>query len=86
MSFAARITDTTSDGIITGMGVPTVQIGGLPAAVVGNISTPVSGNIPMPFMKGSLSVFIGGMPALRVGDTAQNGSTIITGATNVLIG
>lgn len=86
MGLAARIADSTSDGVITGVGVPTVLIGGMPAAVAGDISTPASGNVPMPFAVGSFTVFIGGKPALRVGDTALNGSAIVMGATNVLIG
>lgn len=87
MSFAARIGDSTADGAITGAGEPTVIIGGMPAAVVGDIGTPISGNIPGPFVTGSFTVLIGGKPALRVGDVCSNGSsTIIIGATNVLIG
>ncbi len=86
MSFAARIADSTADGVITGAGVPTVLIGNIPAAVVGDISTPASGNIPLPFAVGSFSVLIGGKPALRLGDTALNGSAIVKGCTSVLIG
>ncbi|HTO14881.1 MAG TPA: PAAR domain-containing protein [Edaphocola sp.] len=87
MSFAARIGDSTADGAITGVGEPTVLIGGMPAAVVGDIGTPISGNIPGPYIMGSFTVFIGGKPALRVGDMCSNGtSVIILGATNVLIG
>jgi len=86
MSFAARIADSTADGLITGSGTPTVLIGGMPAAVVGDISTPASGNIPMAFAVGSFTVLIGGKPALRVGDTALNGSAIVMGCNTVLIG
>lgn len=86
MPFAARISDTTADGVITGPGVPTVLIGGLPAAVAGDISTPASGNPPMAFALGSTTVMIGGRPALRMGDSALNGSVIIMGCTTVLIG
>jgi len=86
MSFAARIADSTADGVITGAGVPTVLIGGMPAAVVGDISSPVSGNIPLAFAVGSFTVLIGGKPALRVGDVAFYGSGIIIGCTSVLIG
>lgn len=87
MSLAARISDITADGVITGTGAPTILIGGLPAAVVGDIGTPASGNAPGPFLLGSQSVLIEGKPALRVGDVCSNGtSTIIMGATNVLIG
>ena len=86
MGAAARITDLTSDGAVTGPGVPTVIIGGLPAAVAGDISTPVSGNVPMPFIIGSFTVFIGNKPALRAGDTASNGSSITVGFPTVQIG
>lgn len=86
MSLAARIADSTSDGVITGAGASTVLIGGMPAAVVGDISSPVSGNIPMPFAVGSSTVLLSGMPALRMGDSALNGSTIVMGCPTVLIG
>jgi uncharacterized Zn-binding protein involved in type VI secretion len=86
MAGAARITDLTSDGAVTGAGVPTVLIGGLPAAVSGDISTSVSGNAPLPFTVGSMSVLIGGKPALRAGDIASNGSSITVGFPNVQIG
>lgn len=86
MGLAARITDTTSDGLVTGPGVPTVLIGNLPAAVAGDISTPSSGNVPLPFALGSITVMIGNRPALRSGDTALNGSSIVMGCTTVIIG
>lgn len=86
MSLAARITDSTADGMVTGAGIATVLIGGMPAAVVGDISTPVSGNVPMPFVVGSTTVLIGGKPALRLGDIALNGSAIISGCPTVIIG
>jgi uncharacterized Zn-binding protein involved in type VI secretion len=86
MGAAARITDVTSDGMVTGPGTPTVLIGSMPAAVVGDISTPASGNVPMPFAMGSMSVLIGGKPALRAGDTALNGSSIAVGLPTVQIG
>lgn len=86
MSFAARLTDTTSDGVITGIGSPTVLIGGMPAAIAGDIDTPANGNPPAPFAAGAFSVLINGMPALRVSDSALNGAVIITGCTSVLIG
>lgn len=87
MSFAARIGDPTTDGAITGMGMPTVLIGGMPAAVVGDVGTPASGNAPGTFKLGSPTVFIGGKPALRVGDVSANGTSVIAnGANTVLIG
>ncbi len=86
MPAAARITDLTADGVVTGAGTPNVMIGKMPAAVVGDISTPTSGNIPMPFMVGSQKVMIGKKPALRATDTAMNGSTITVGFPTVQIG
>ena len=86
MPFAARITDQTADGIITGAGVPNVLVGGMPASVVGDIATPSSGNIPLPFAVGSTTVLIGGKPAIRQGDTALNGSAVVMGCTSVIIG
>ncbi len=86
MAAAARITDVTSDGMVTGPGVPMVLIGNMPAAVAGDISTPASGNIPMPFVVGSFTVLIGNKPALRAGDTALNGSSITVGFPMVQIG
>lgn len=87
MSLAARIGDPVADGVITGVGVPTVLIGNMPAAVVGDIGTPSSGNVPGPFPMGSFTVLVGNKPALRVGDASSNGtSVIINGANNVLIG
>jgi len=41
---------------------------------------------PTPFTKGSVTVLIGGRPALRVGDMSGCGSPIIAGSPNVLIG
>ena len=86
MPAAGRITDITSDGIVTGAGAITVLIGGLPAAISGDISTPSSGNVPAPFIKGSTTVTIGGMPAIRVGDVPANGSGISVGLPTVQIG
>ncbi|OLY94239.1 Zn-binding Pro-Ala-Ala-Arg (PAAR) domain-containing protein, incolved in TypeVI secretion [Cnuella takakiae] len=86
MPSAARISDLTVDGMITGPGVATVLIGGLPAAVAGDISTPASGNVPMAFAVGSVTVLVGGRPVLRAGDTALNGSSIPVGFPMVQIG
>ncbi|MDF2188598.1 PAAR domain-containing protein [Paraflavitalea sp. CAU 1676] len=86
MPAAGRITDVTADGIVTGAGVPTVLIGSLPAAVAGDISTPSSGNVPAPFTVGSMTVMIGGKPAIRVGDVPGNGSAITVGLPTVQIG
>ena len=100
MPQAARVFDTTlHPGLITPPGIPTVLIMGSAAAVAGPIQMggtihtcllpAPSGNpahAPTPFIKGSLTVLIGGLPALRVGDMSQCGSPIVTGAATVLIG
>jgi uncharacterized Zn-binding protein involved in type VI secretion len=92
MPQAARLSDKTSHGgIIAGPANPTVLIEGMPAASVGDLhlceqadtsSHPKESN----FNIGSNSVFIGGKPALRVGDPAGCGAEIYSGAFTVLIG
>jgi uncharacterized Zn-binding protein involved in type VI secretion len=93
--FAARVTDTTSHqppvpGVITGPGGLTVLIEGLPAAVEGDSVTCTPPPPPPPhsstFPSGSLTVRIGGRAALRVGDSAGCGASIVRGATKVQIG
>jgi uncharacterized Zn-binding protein involved in type VI secretion len=89
---AARITDiTTHGGKILGPGNPTVIIESMPAATMGdthlcglppNVHQPTSS----PFIEGSMSVLIGGKPALRVGDQTGCGATVMIGASSVLIG
>jgi uncharacterized Zn-binding protein involved in type VI secretion len=89
---AARVTDATSHpGTVAGPGVGTVLIGGLPAAVVGDMHAcalpPKAGpHPPNPFVKGSTNVRIGGRSALRLGDPAGCGATIVTGFATVQIG
>lgn len=89
---AARITDLTAHaGVISGPGVSTVLIGGLPAAVSGNPALTfhvclVPTHPPSAFPHGSLTVLIGGFPALRFGDVTGCSAPIIGGAPNVLIG
>jgi uncharacterized Zn-binding protein involved in type VI secretion len=93
MPFAARITDLTAhSGVVGGTGVINVLIGGQPAAVAGNpalcfhlcgLPTP---HPPGPFVKGSATVLIGGLPALRMGDLSCCGATVVSGAPTVLIG
>lgn len=90
---AARIGDPTGHpGVITGAGVPTVLIGGMPAAVVGpstihTCSFPgLPPHPPTPFPMGSLTVTVGGFPALRMGDMSGCGAPIVIGAPTVLIG
>lgn len=98
MPFAARITDMHVcpmqtpglppiphvGGPIIGPGVPTVLIVSLPAAVVGDSCTCVGP--PATIAKGSATVFIGGKPAARMGDTTSHGGNIVLGAPTVLIG
>jgi uncharacterized Zn-binding protein involved in type VI secretion len=91
---AARVTDMhtcpMSDGpkphvggpVTTG--VPTVLIDGLVAAVVGSVCTCVGP--PDAVLKGSMSVFIGGQPAARVGDKTVHGGVITLGSLTVDIG
>ncbi|MEO5817964.1 MAG: PAAR domain-containing protein [Gemmatimonadaceae bacterium] len=89
---AARLTDrTTHPGLISAPGTPTVLINGLVAASAGDIHIclmpPLAGpHPPAPFPMGSVTVFIGGRPALRMGDVSGCGATIISGAPTVLIG
>jgi uncharacterized Zn-binding protein involved in type VI secretion len=89
---AARVTDSTSHpGIILGPGVATVLIAGMPAAVAGdshkcNFTPPPQSHGANTILKGSTSVKIGKRGALRIGDAATCGATIVTGATNVIIG
>ena len=71
--------------------MPTVLISGMPAAVQLDIHScaapPNFGpHPPTPFSKGSVTVFIGGRGALRVGDVSGCGAPIVTGSPNVTIG
>ena len=70
-------------GMLTGGLIATVTIGGMPAAVAGSTADNLPPHIPQggPFQKppansgsvlmGSTTVFIGGKPAARQGDTAM---------------
>jgi len=71
-------------GPIVGPGVPTVLIHSLPAAVVGDLAVCVGP--PDSIVKGSTTVFIGGKPAARAGDTTAHGGSIVLGCFNVIIG
>jgi len=71
-------------GPIIGPGVPNVLIGMLPAAVLGDMVTCVGP--PDTIVKGSATVFIGGRPAARMGDTTAHGGVIVLGCPTVLIG
>lgn len=88
---AARVGDPTGHpGVITGLGVPTVLIGGQPAAVLGDLHTcafpPPTSHPPTPLVTGSALVLIGGRAAARVGDVAGCGAPIVAGLPTVLIG
>lgn len=71
-------------GPIAGPGVSNVLIGKLPAAVVGDIC--VCAGPPDTIVKGSATVFIGGKPAARMGDTTAHGGMIAAGCPTVQIG
>lgn len=92
MPAAARILDvTTHGGTIVGPGVPNVLIAGMPAAValdnhVCPIPPPAHAPTTSPFPIGSMTVFIGGKQALRVGDTCLCGAGAAVGAPTVQIG
>jgi uncharacterized Zn-binding protein involved in type VI secretion len=94
---AARVGDTTSHGtpLGPGPGCLTVLVGGQPAwraavdthvcPLVDGVKSHVGGVVAV----GSTSVLIGGMPAVRMGDSiveAGAPNAILAGATNVLIG
>jgi uncharacterized Zn-binding protein involved in type VI secretion len=92
MPNAARLGDTTNHGgTVVGPGVATVLIGGMPAAVMGdNHVCPIPAAAPhlpvSPFLIGSTSVFISGRPAIRAGDMALCGASVVVGAPTVQIG
>lgn len=71
-------------GPVVGPGVPNVLIGNMPAAVVGDMCTCVGP--PDTIVKGSSTVFIGGRPAARMGDSTAHGGTIAAGLPTVMIG
>lgn len=64
---AARVGDMTATGdSITGPGVPNVMIMGMPACVLGDM---VSGGVCVgSIVMGSVTVLIGGRPAVRMND------------------
>ena len=94
MAMAARVGDnhvcplTTPNphvgGLVLPPGIPTVLIGGMPAATVGNACT-CTGPLDT-ILKGSISVFIGGKAAARMGDSTLHGGSIVAGCPTVLIG
>ncbi len=92
---AARITDMHVCPMVTGIvphvggpilppGVPTVLTCMLPQANVGTMATCVGP--PDVIVKGSLGVFVGGMPAARMLDMTAHGGVIVMGAPTVIIG
>ncbi|MFT5819274.1 MAG: putative Zn-binding protein involved in type VI secretion [Crocinitomix sp.] len=90
MAAGVKVGDITNHGgIITGPGVPTVLLEGIPAAVVLDMHAcvlPPPHAPASPFPIGSMTVLIGGKPALRVGDTCLCGASAIIGAPTILIG
>ncbi len=97
MPLAARVGDLTSHGIplAPGPGAATVLIGGMPAwrisdmhvcPLMNGVVPHVGGTVPI----GSTSVFICGLPAVRMGDTVVEGgggpNAIVSGCTSVIIG
>ncbi len=89
---AARVTDlSTHGGTVVGPGAPMVLIAGLPAAVATDqhvcpIPPLVHQPTVSPFPIGSVTVLIGGKPALRVGDVCGCGAAPAIGAPTVIIG
>ena len=92
---AARVTDLHTCPMVTGIvphvggpilppGVPTVLINFLPAAHVTSMATCVGP--PDMIAKGSAGVFIGYLPAARMGDLTAHGGLIVLGSPNVIIG
>lgn len=71
-------------GPIAGACVPNVLIGNQFAAKVGDIL--VCTGPPDTIVKGSSTVFIGGMPAARQGDNTTHGGVIVQGFPTVQIG
>jgi uncharacterized Zn-binding protein involved in type VI secretion len=91
---AARITDMHTCPMVTGVvphvggpiitGAPTVLIGGLPAARVTDQAICVGPTDII--VKASMTVYIAGMQAARIGDLTAHGGVIVTGLPTVLIG
>ena len=70
--------------IITGL--PTVITGSMPQSRVTDqciCAVPVPPNM---IVKGSMTVFVGMLPAARIGDLTAHGGSIITGFPTVIIG
>ncbi len=71
-------------GPIAGPSCPTVMIGKLPAAMVGDMCVCVGP--PDTIAMGSTTVFVGGMPLARLGDSTAHGGTIVLGEFTVMAG
>ena len=56
----------------------------MPASIMGDMATCVGP--PDSIIKGSATVLIGGMPAVRMGDTTAHGGSIVIGCPTVMIG
>jgi uncharacterized Zn-binding protein involved in type VI secretion len=65
-------------------GDPTVLIESIPVARAGDMLTCTGP--PDTILAGSGMVFIGGMPAARMGDSTTHGGTIVLGSFTVIIG
>jgi uncharacterized Zn-binding protein involved in type VI secretion len=82
---------TVHGGTVVGPGVATVLFAGMPAAVVGDMHACVIPSPPphpptTPFVVGSTTVTVRGMPALRAGDSCGCGASVAVGAPTVMIG
>ncbi len=94
---AARVLDATSHGIpLTGVGCPTVFIGGMPAWRVTDQHICSLVNAPPPagsgtphgpglVLKGSLTVMIGGLPAARMGDIVMEAGAQLPPPSNPIV-
>jgi len=71
-------------GPISGPSAATVLIGNLPAAIVGDMAVCVGP--PDSIVKGSATVMIMGVPAVRIGDSCAHGGTVVAGFPTVMIG
>lgn len=92
---AARVGDMHVCPMVTGTvphvggpilppGVPTVLINNMPAATATHLCTCVGP--PDIIAAGSATVFIGSLPAARLGDMTAHGGSIVVGSPTVLIG
>ena len=90
MSGATRVGNDSAGGIITGPGVPFVRVNGSSISVKGDSVAPHNPkdtpHMASPVMVGSsFTVFAGGRPVVRAGDSASCGHSA-SGSGNVNIG